>query len=130
MKSDIENLIRSIVSMLDDYGFPDDQPANYRNKTSVGNRNLHDWHSEASAAILALRLHRDKPPKANGSASWVKGEAPLKTILLLWNGRALFGPISFQTEEERDQETKRLIATASQIAGAPTHYLIIPKCEL
>ena len=69
-------------------------------------------------------------PPATGSASWVKGEAPLKRILMLWNGKALFGPIAFQTEEHRDQETQRLIATtASQIAGAPTHYLIIPKCE-
>lgn len=66
-----------------------------------------------------------------GAAAWVKGEAPLKRILMLWNGKALFGPIAFQTVGHRDLEIRRLIeTTAKQIAGAPTHYLIIPKAPM
>lgn len=76
------------------------------------------------------QAHNRKKTMEIKIASWVKGEAPLKRILMLWNGKALFGPMAFQTEEHRDQETQRLIATtARKIAGAPTHYLIIPKPE-
>jgi len=61
-----------------------------------------------------------------GSTSWVKGEPPLKRILLVWNSKAIFGPIAFATEAHRKQEMDR-VATAP--GGPVTHYLIIPKCE-
>lgn len=67
-----------------------------------------------------------------GSTSWVKGEAPLKRILMLWNGKGLFGPVAFQNEGDREnycQHLEDLTKTVHPIPGRPTHYLIIPKCE-
>lgn len=61
-----------------------------------------------------------------GYTSWVKGEPPLKRIMLVWNGKAMLGPIAFATEAHRKLELDR-VATAP--GGPVTHYLIIPKCE-
>jgi len=58
------------------------------------------------------------------STSWTSGMPPLKRILLVWNSKAIFGPIAFATEEHRQREMDR-VATAP--GGPVTHYLIIPK---
>lgn len=65
--------------------------------------------------------------EAAGSTRWIEGEPPLKRILMLWNGKALFGPIAFQTEEHRAMQQNLLQQSQPKIAGVATHYLIIPK---
>lgn len=63
---------------------------------------------------------------------WLKGKAPLKRIVLLWNGKGLFGPVTFHTRQERDlyyEHLADLEKTVYPIPGTPTHYLIVPKCK-
>src|ERR1019366_7530522 len=51
-----------------------------------------------------------------GSA-WRECPMPLKTIIIVWDGHALWGPFAVQTEADRN-------STQSQIQ--PTHWLPIP----
>jgi hypothetical protein len=57
---------------------------------------------------------------------WIQGEPPLEKIVLLWNGKAIYGPISFYANAHLDLWFER---AETMHDGRPTHYLIIPKCE-
>ena len=46
-ETEAEMLIKSIIAQLDIYGMPHDAPENYRNKRSVGCKNLIDFKFEA-----------------------------------------------------------------------------------
>jgi hypothetical protein len=48
---------------------------------------------------------------------WIECPMPLKTIIIVWDGHALWGPFAVQTEADRN-------STQSQIQ--PTHWLPIP----
>jgi hypothetical protein len=68
-------------------------------------------HFAASGEIIALK------ELLSASTRWEKGSPPLNRIVLLWNGKMIFGPMGFNTEKE-----KLDVAHLS-----PTHYMIIPK---
>lgn len=66
------------------------------------------------------------PPAACSASVWIRGEPPLNKIVLIWNGKQIFGPISFH----RDGDLALFLDQVSNYHGGyPTHYMIVPKCE-
>ena len=100
-----------------------------------GNGYIRDDAPDEIARAISNRIRKLKSDgcsvQCGGSVSWAKGDAPLNKIVLLWNGRGLYGPVAFENESDRELYCQRLVSlssTVSVMGGKPTHYLVIPKC--
>lgn len=54
---------------------------------------------------------------------FIAGKLPPRFILMLWTGKILIGPISFDTQDNADRE----LAYLKEQGNVVTHFLPIPK---